>query len=829
MKIRILAVLGFAALCVLVASQVNLAQQQAKPPSPASAAKTASSAAPMTLEAQNALIAKYCAGCHNDKAKSGNMSLSQFDTAHPENAPELAEKIIRKTRVGLMPKSGSPRPDRPTLRAFAESLENAMDKAAALHPNPGSRPFQRLTRDEYANSIRDLLGIEVDVAKFLPPDSLSDGLDNIADSQAFSAALMEGYIRAADRISREALGDAKAEPASEVYKIPRTASQLHHVEGTPFGTRGGFSTIYNFPADGEYNFRSLLHSTSTGQLFGNLPNEQLEISIDGQRVALLTVELTLSEGLPTGMNLYSGRVAVKAGPHRMAAAFIAKHSEVVEDDIAEIEHSLFNTDIGTDKELTIYPHLREFEITGPYTVSGISETPARQRIFICRPLNAGEELPCATKIISELGRKAYRRPISPDDMEGLMTFYEKGRKKGGNFEAGIRSSLQAMLASLDFVFKFEKTPTAVKPGQTYRIGDLELASRLSYFLWNTLPDDQLIQIASQGKLKDPIMLEKQVRRMLADPRSETLSTKFASEWLHLQDIYNLNPEGYYYPQYDYTLAQGLKRETELLFDSVVREDRNVVDLLTADYTFVNDRVAQHYGIPNISGSQFRRVPVPADYRRGLLGKGSVLALTSVADRTSPVLRGKWVMGVLLGTPPPPPPPAVPKLEETAAIAGGKTLTIRERMEAHRANPACNSCHSMIDPIGLSLENFDLTGKWRNYDTTYAINDEGARIHTKGVPIDTKSKLYDGTPLDGPASLRQAMVNHSDAFIQNLTEKLTAYAIGRRIEYYDMPTIRAITHEAAKNNNRFSSMVLGIVKSPAFQMSKAEAAPTDAAR
>ncbi len=819
----------FALLCVtglsLLAARNNLAQQP-KPAAPA-AKPIVQSVASMSSEAQTAVISKYCLGCHNDKFKSGNMSLTGFGVEHPEKNPELTENMIKKMRVGLMPKMGAPRPDAETMKSFVDALETAMDKSVALRPNPGSRPFQRLTRREYANSVRDLLGIEVDVAKFLPQDSLSDGLDNIADSQAFSPALMEGYIRAADRISREALGDAKAEPASEVYKITRTASQLRHVEGAPFGTRGGFTTVYNFPADGEYNFRSLLHSTSTGQLFGNVKDEQLEISIDGERVALLTIELSISEGATTGMNLYSGKVSVKAGPHRVTSAFLAKHSEVVEDDIAEIEHSLANTDIGTDKELTIYPHLREFEITGPYTVSGISETPIRKRVFTCRPMSAAEELPCATKIISDLAKKAYRRPISADDMEGLMSFYEQGRKQGGNFESGIRAGLQAILASMDFVFRFERIPAGVKPGQTYRIGDLELASRLSYFLWNTLPDDELVGLASQGRLKDPAVFEKQVRRMLADPKSESLATKFAGQWLHLNDIEGLHPDAFYYPYYDYTLAMGLKRETELLFDSIVREDRNILDLLTADYTFVNERVARHYGIPNVTGSRFRRVQLVEDYRRGLLGKGAILALTSVADRTSPVLRGKWVMGVLLGTPPPPPPPAVPKLEETGSVADGKTLTVRERMEMHRASPACMSCHSMIDPIGLALENFDVTGQWRTRDTTFALNEEGGRIHTVGLPIDTKSKLFDGMPLDGPASLRQGILNHSDAFIQNLAEKMLAYAIGRRLEYFDMPTIRTITRAVAKDKNRFSSLIMNIVKSPAFQMSKAEAAPTDA--
>jgi len=831
------AILSGAAVCLLVAGDINLGHQQKLNPVPAPVAvRTQASAAVrpaiaaanvMSLDEQTALMKQYCVGCHNDKFKSGNMTLTELDLAHPEKSPVLAEKVIRKVRVGLMPQAGSPRPSMETLRRFAASMEAVMDKTAALRPNPGSRPFQRLTRDEYARSVRDLLGIDVDVAKFLPPDTLSDGFDNIADTQVFSPTLMEGYIRAADRISREALGDPKAEPTSEVYKIPRTTTQIRHVAGTPFGTRGGFSIVYNFPADGEYNFRSLLHSTSVGSLFGNVPNEQLEVSIDGERIALLTIDLTISEGLTTGMNLYSGRTFVKAGPHRVASAFIQKHTEMVEDDIAEILHSVANSDIGSDRELTVYPHLREFEISGPFNVSGISDTASRRRVFTCRPLSSAEEVPCATKIVTDLAKKAYRRPVTADDLEGLMTFYEQGRKKG-DFENGIRSALQAMLASLDFVFRFEKTPAGVKPGQTYRIADLELASRLSYFLWNTMPDDELVNLASQGRLKDPLVLEKQVRRMIADPKSEALATKFGAQWLTLAALENLHPDAFYYPNYDYSLAMGLRRETELFFDSIVREDRSIVDLLTANHTFVNERVAEYYGLSNIRGSQFRRIELPEDYRRGLLGKGAVLALTSYADRTSPVFRGKWVMGVLLGTPPPPPPPAVPKLEESGSVADGRTLTVRERMQIHRASPACSSCHQLIDPIGLALENFDVTGRWRDRDATYAINDAGVRIHTAGLPIDATTKLYDGTPLNGPASLREAMVSHSDAFIQNLTEKLMAYAIGRRIEYYDMPTVRGITRDVAKNKNRFSSLLLNIVKSPAFQMSQAEPATTEAA-
>src|SRR5262249_8105812 len=387
---------------------------------------------------------------------------------------------------------------------------------------------------------------------------------------------------------------------------------------------------------------------------------------------------------------------------------------------------------------------------------------------ICRPLSPVDELPCATKIITEVARKAYRRPTSAEDLEGLMTFYQRGRKNG-DFESGVRMALQAILASPSFVFRIEAVPANVKPGQIYRVGDLELASRLSYFLWSTLPDDELVNIANQGRLRDPVVLEKQVRRMLNDPRSESLSTKFAGQWLHLPDLENFRPDSFFYPFYDYTLAVGMKRETELFFDSVVREDRDIIDLLTANYTFVNERVARHYGIPNVRGNQFRRIELSDDYRRGLLGKGAILALTSVADRTSPVQRGKWVMTVLLGTPPPPPPPLVPQLDETPAVNSGKLLTVRERMEMHRANPSCNSCHRMIDPIGLALENFDVTGQWRTWDKTYAISSAGVRIHTAGIPVDATTTLYDGTPLDGPASLRQGILKYSDAFIGTLTE------------------------------------------------------------
>ena len=814
---RSLALFVFALL--FVGATVNVAQRQ-----PAQAQPQPPSA--MTVEAQQALVKQYCAGCHNQNLKSGGMSLTDLDLAHVENNPELAEKVIKKLRVGLMPPSGRPRPEAATMKSFVSALETTLDRTAALNPNPGFRPFQRLTRTEYALSVRDLLGIDVDVAALLPPDTLSDGFDNIADSQAFSATLSEGYLRAAAKVSRDTLGDPKAQPTSAIYKLPRTASQMRHVDGAPMGTRGGISVVYNFPADGEYNFRSLFHGTAEGALFGWIEGEQFEVSIDGERITLQNVDPKMSETQGTGLNLATGRVFVKAGAHRVSAAFIQKHSGIIDDNITPIEHTLADVDIGDYRELTIFPHLREFEISGPYNATGVSETESRKKVFVCRPLTPAEELPCATRIITDLASRAYRRPTTAEDLEGLMSFYDKGRKSG-DFESGIRMSLQALLASPKFVFRFERAPASVKPGQTYRVSDVDLASRLSYFLWNTMPDQQLVNLATQGKLSDPIVLEKQVRRMLADPKSEAIATKFGGQWLHLPDLENIHPDAFFYPEYDHTLAMSLKRETELFFDSIVREDRSVLDLLTSNHTFVNERLAKHYGIPNILGNQFRRVELTDGNRRGLLGKGAILTLTSVAERTSPVQRGKWVMVVLFGTPPPPPPPVVPKLEETSATNGGKSLTVRERMEAHRANPSCNSCHQMIDPIGLALENFDVTGAWRTLDRTASIADNGTRVRSPGVPIDTNTKMYDGAVVDGPGTLRQAILGHSDAVILNFTEKLLEYAVGRRVEYFDMPAIRDIARAAAKNNNRFSSLVLGIVKSSAFQMSKAEA-PTTAA-
>jgi mono/diheme cytochrome c family protein len=768
----------------------------------------------LSLESQTAIVKQYCVTCHSDRGKAGGLTLAAFDASRAVDNAQTTEKMIHKLRLGMMPPAGAKRPDEATLTALASALEGQVDQAAAASPNPGWRPFQRLNRAEYARAVQDLLALDMDVTAFLPPDTISSGFDNVADAQGFSPTLMQGYLRAASKISSLAVGDPTAAPGESTYKVPRTASQMRHVEGAPLGTRGGLSVVNVFPADGEYTFRIQLHSIPTGQLFGSTTEgEQIEVSINGERAALLTISTRMSESDPNGMNLTTPRIYVKAGPQRVSAAFVQRFDGPVDDIIAPIEHTLADTQIGSGFGITALAHVREFAVTGPYSVTGVSETPSRHKIFTCRPTTAVEESTCAGQIVRSLTEQAYRGPVSPQELEGLMRFYEQGRK-GADFEAGIRLALQAILASPRFVFRLEQGPGTLRAGQNYRLGDRELASRLSFFIWGAAPDAELLEAASQGTLKTPAVLEKQVRRMLADPKSEALSTRFASQWFRLQDLEKINPDALLYPQYDATLGEALKRETELFFDSLVREDRSLLDLLTADYTFVNERVAKHYGIPNVVGSDFRRVQLADPNRRGILGQGSILTMTSIADRTSPVLRGKWVMEVLLASPPPPPPPNVPLLEETKSEHGMKLLSVRERMEEHRKNPACTSCHKVIDPLGLALENFDVTGAWR--------------IRDNGVPVDPAGVLYDGTKMASPVDLRAALMKHSDAVIKSFTESLMTYAIGRRVEFYDMPTIREIARTAGRNDNRISSFVLGVVKSPAFQMSRAEAIETTVA-
>ncbi len=757
---------------------------------------------------QRALVNQYCLGCHNDKLKSGGFSWTKLDLAHLDQNAEQAEKVIRKVRVGLMPPPGMPRPDAATVKAFAGALEASIDQAAALHPNPGRPALHRLNRTEYANAIRDLLNVNIDVASLLPTDDMSHGFDNMADVLTVSPALMDGYIRAAGKISREAVGDPTALALTTTYSIPRVISQTRHIEGTPFGTRGGIAVTHDFPADGEYTFKLGFYYSPTGPLYGlnQGKGQQIEVAVNGERVALLDINPMMrlaNDGIKTPP------VKVRAGPQKISASFIQKFDGPIEDEFRLVEQSLVDVGSGTVPGVTSLPHLHELSITGPTNIAGVSDTPSRRKIFSCRPVPGEDEIPCAKQILSALARQAYRRPANGNDLEGLLSFYQAERNKG-SFETGIRTAIQAIISNPEFVFRFEREPAGVVPGKNYRISDLELASRLSFFLWSSPPDDQLITLASQGKLKDPVVLEKQVRRMLADPRSEALTANFAGQWLRLQNLKIANPDLFVYPNFDKILANSMRRETELLFETIMREDRSVTEMLTANYTFVDERLAKHYGIPNVLGSRFRRVTLTDPNRFGLLGHGSILTLTSTALRTSPVQRGKYVMEVLLGTPPPPPPPNVPALPENAESRTGhvaKPLSVRERMEEHRANPNCAGCHKLMDPIGFSLENFDAVGVWRT-------NDSGFRIEASG-------QMFDGAKLDGPASLRQALVGHFDGFLSTFTENLLAYGLGRVLESYDMPVVRSIGREAARNNNRFSSFVLGIVKSTPFQMRRAE--------
>jgi hypothetical protein len=786
--------------------------QAPQPPRAAVQPAPQASHLPASLPAgeQSAIVKQYCTPCHNERMKTGGLSLAAFDAAKASDNAVVAEKMIRKLRAGMMPPAGVKRPDDRTLGALAAGLEAHMDRAAALNPNAGSRPFQRLNRAEYARAVKELLAVDVDVNAFLPPDTISQGFDTVSDVQTFSPTLLEGYLRAASRVASFAVGDAEASAGEVRYRVPKTASQLEQVEGAPAGTRGGVSVLHTFAADGEYVFRMDLHGNADGFLFGGpASGEQLELSIDGERKALVDIDPRMAE-VTTSLTLKTPPIHVQAGSRRVTAAFIQRFEGPVNDLLAPIDHTLADTQIGVAYGITTLPHLKDLSIVGPQRVTGVSETASRRRIFTCRPTSAADERVCAAQIVKRIAGQAFRAPVSDADLEGLLRFYDEGRKRR-DFEYGIASALEAIVASPDFLFRLERAPqNAAKPDL---VADLELASRLSYFLWAAAPDEALLTAARQRQLRQPAVIEKQVKRMLADPRAEALATRFAAQWLRLHDVESILPDAILFPYYDRTLGDAFMRESELFFESLVREDRSLLDLLTADYTFVNERVAKHYGIPNITGHEFRRVTVP-DYRRGILGHGSVLVLTSVADRTSPVMRGKWIMEVLLGSPPPPPPPNVPLFEDTKASAGNKLLTVRERMEEHRKNPACSSCHRVIDPLGLALENFDVTGRWR--------------IKDNGTVISASGELYDGTPMDGPAGLRNALLKHQDAFLNAFTESLMTYALGRRVEAYDMPAIRRVIREAGASQHRMSALILGVVNSTPFRMKQAVATDTAAA-
>lgn len=799
--------LGTGAVCLTLWATTGSAQRGPAPaPRPTPAASHAP--APLSHDAQNRVISRHCTACHNDKAKTGGLSLESFDAARVAADAEVTEKMIRKLQAGMMPPPGVPRPDAATYAALTSALESSIDTAAATTRNPGRRTFQRLNRAEYARAIRDLLSLEVNAGNWLPLDRMSANFDNIADEQALSPTLLDAYLNAASAISRMAVGDRNAAPIDQTYTNAAYVSQhpWDHVEGAPYGTRGGMVVDHVFPTDAEYVFEVMLVSGDNSRY------EDLDISVDGERVALLQYEQGPAAGADGrgGTSMRTEPTVIRAGQHKVAAAFVRRMDGPYEDLIRPHEWSFAGGGAG-GSGITTLPHLRDLIVSGPFRATGLSVTPSRQKIFTCRPTVPSEEPACAREIVSQLAGDAYRRVPAPGEIDRLIPLYERGAAKGG-FETGIMAALEAILASPHFIFRLEREPETARPGTPFRVTDADLASRLSFFLWGTPPDKELLTLANRGQLSKPGVLEQQTKRMLADARADALGTRFAYQWFRLQDVDKVRPDPNFYPNFDENLAAAMRRETELFFNNLVREDRSVLELLTADYTFVNERLAQHYGFPGIAGNHFRRVKYPDDTRRGVLGHGSVLVQTSMANRTSPVLRGKWVMEVLLGAPPPPPPPDVPDLDLTASAKDGRMLTTRERLEIHRANPTCNACHRLMDPIGLALDNFDVTAKWR--------------MRENGSTVDTKGEFYDGTPVSTPAELTQALMKRREPLVRTFTENLLAYALGRRVEYFDQPAIRAIARTAGADSYRMSSFILGVVKSDAFRLKQPATALTE---
>ncbi len=795
-------VMGLAALCASLS--LCAAQPQQAPGGTSSAS-------------ERGLVNKYCVTCHNQKIKTAGLTLDNKDLDRVPDGAEIWEKVIRKVRGGMMPPQGMPRPDQATLDGFATWLETSIDRAAAVNANPGRVGLHRLNRTEYGNAVRDLLDLDVpEVAALLPTDDDSDGFDNIASVLKESPSFLESYINAAREASRLAVGDPASPVAVSIFRVPAAQTQHHYMEGMPLGTRGGVRVKYYFPLDGEYQFSVTLRQSQMyvkGLEFAH----QLELTIDGERFFLGSVggpedlkaqDQKLAAAAQAIQNRFQKlRFKVKAGQHTVIATFLDRDF-AVSDDVLEP----FERDISPSGGMNGTPGVDRLEIMGPFKPTGPGDTGSRRRVFVCHPATSQEELPCAKKILTALERRAFRQPVTDADLETPLSFYQKGRNNG-NFEKGIETALQYILASPRFLYRAEHDLVNVASGGSYRISDLEMASRLSFFLWSSVPDDQLLTLAGQGKLKDPAVLEKEVRRMLADPKSQSLVSSFGGQWLGVRGLAGFDPDNDEFPNFEENLKAALAKEMELFLGSVIREDRNVLDLMQANYTFVNERLALHYGIQGIRGDQFRRVILTDENRWGLLGKGSILAVTSYPNRTSPVLRGRWILENIMGTPPADPPPNVPPLKENAA--GTVALSVRQLMEQHRANPTCASCHRIMDPLGFSLENFDAVGQWRTRD--------------HGNRVDASGQLADGTAVDGPAALRKALMKHPEQFVRTMTEKLLTYALGRSLAYYDMPTVRAIVRDAARNDYRFSSLVVGVVKSMPFQMRKApESSPTLAA-
>jgi cytochrome c551/c552 len=712
-----------------------------------------------------AVLNQYCVTCHNQRSKTADLALDSIDIEHVGKDAAVWERVVRKVKTGMMPPSGARRPERTVLDGFAADLERRLDTAAAATPGPGTPTLHRLNRIQYANAIRDLLALEVDVTTLLPADDSSEGFDNIADGLGISPSLIQGYVASAMKISRLAVGDRTRIPSQITYAAPAGLSQDRHIDGLPLGTRGGMIFRHTFPLDAEYEFN--IGGGAAGGGRGGGGGSLTDFTLDGEKVPI--------------SNPRRFRLPIKAGPHTIAVAIIDRSRPAGVDDAY--------SDFRVDSAFGVGGGIQSVMIIGPFNSAGTGDTPSRRRIFACYPNAANQETACAREIISTLARRAYRRAPSATEVDALFGFYQQGRKEG-DFETGIQHALARLLVAPRFLFRIEEEG---------RSKDLAIASRLSFFLWSTIPDDTLLDIAAKGRLTDPAVLEQQVRRMLKDPKSNAFIENFAGQWLHLRELSGLQPE---VKDFDENLRQAFRRETEMLFDTIVREDRSLIELLDADYTFVDERLARHYGIPDIRGSYFRRVSLDAaSPRRGLLGHGSILTVTSVATRTSPVMRGKWILENILGTPAPVPPPGVEtNLDQDPNAA--KPASVRERLELHRANPVCASCHKVMDPLGFALENFDLVGKWRERDI--------------GNPIDASGELVDGTKIGGPADLRKALVGRSDAFVTSATEKLLTYALGRGIQYSDMPVVRSIVRDSAKNNYRFSAIVLGIVKSVPFQ-------------
>jgi hypothetical protein len=756
---------------------------------------------------------RYCAECHNRAEFAGGFSVTSLDPSAVHENPELWERIVRKLRTRTMPPQDAVRPQPATYYSFAGWLASALDAAAPQ--NPGAPALRRLNRAEYANAIRDLLDLEIDVNALLPPDDSAFGFDNIGDLLVFSPTLLERYLSAADRVSAMAVGDPNIAVGAQTYTVKGDESQATHLDGLPLGTVGGVAVTHLFPLDGEYEFDLGLFRNNLDVIRGLEYPHQIEIAVDGRRLFLGGVGgeheanragTTINELSDSTDARLTVRVPVEAGPKTVTTAFVRKLGEGT-NRLRPFERSNSGTYDGTGR-----PHVETLTITGPYNATGPGDTPSRRRIFTCSPVHVNDEPRCAREILSSLARRAYRRPVEAGDIDRLMPFFEDGRSSRG-FETGIQLALRRILASPSFAFRIEAEPEAPASATSYAVSDIELATRLSFFLWSSIPDDELLTLAEEAKLGEPGTLRAQVRRMLADPKAHALVENFAGQWLHLRNLDNINPNSDEFPDFDNNLRQGFKRETELFFASIVNEDRSVLDLLTADYTFADERLARHYGIPQIYGSHFRRVQLGPELaaRRGLLGKGGILMATSHADRTAPTLRGKWLLENLLGSPPPAPPANVPALE---SAAGAAPTTIRERLESHRASPACASCHQIMDPLGFAMENFDAVGAWRTFEA--------------GRPIDSRGTFADGRAIEGAAELREALLSDETLFVDTVTQKLLTYALGRGLQYYDMPVVRRLLEEARRDHYKFSDIVIGIAESAPFRMRAKAPTARDAA-